>query len=123
MFLRLKSRVMNTFRCAAVGAHASQIYHTQKIQRGDHSRSSGFQGMCDWNTPLLVIPCIVLAVGFSSEEKYKSKTAWTTDGIRKWGTALEKIKQHSITEMHMTSMVRWTNFQISSSSLHLMFQM
>lgn len=24
---------------------------------------------------------------------------------------MKKIKQHSSTEMHMTSMVRWTNFQ------------
>ena len=43
---------------------------------------------------------------FLTEEKYKNRTAWTTDGIRKWNTALEKIKQHSITEMHMTSMVK-----------------
>lgn len=48
---------------------------------------------------------------FLTEEKYKNRTAWTTDGIRKWNTGLEKLKQHSITEMHMTSMVRWTNFQ------------
>ncbi|XP_019212484.1 zinc finger MYM-type protein 1 isoform X2 [Oreochromis niloticus] len=48
---------------------------------------------------------------FLSDEKYKSRTAWTTDGIRKWSTALEKIKQHSSAEMHMTSMVRWINFQ------------
>ena len=46
---------------------------------------------------------------FLFEEKYKNRTEWTIDGIRKSNAALEKNKQHSITEMHMTSMVRWTN--------------
>lgn len=59
---------------------------------------------------------------FLPEDKYKSRKVWR-NGIRKWNTALEKIKQHSVTEVHMTSMVRWTNYKKRHSRLHLMHQM
>lgn len=48
---------------------------------------------------------------FLNEEKYRNKTAWKTVGVSRWKHATEKIKEHSSTETHMTSMVRWNNYQ------------
>lgn len=48
---------------------------------------------------------------FLSEEKFKSKTAWKMVGISRWKHAIEKISEHSGSETHMTSMVRWNTYK------------
>ncbi|GAA6081491.1 CDK5 regulatory subunit-associated protein 1 isoform X1, partial [Tachysurus ichikawai] len=48
---------------------------------------------------------------FLTEDKFKSRTAWRTSGVVNWWKAVEKIHEHSATEAHMISMVRWANYR------------
>uniref|UniRef100_A0A8C6P238 Zinc finger MYM-type protein 1-like n=1 Tax=Nothobranchius furzeri TaxID=105023 RepID=A0A8C6P238_NOTFU len=52
---------------------------------------------------------------FLHEEKHTSrKTCWKTEGFNRWRKALQKIKEHSASESHMCSMVRWISFRKKS---------
>ncbi|GAA6106326.1 collagen alpha-5(VI) chain-like isoform X1 [Tachysurus ichikawai] len=48
---------------------------------------------------------------FLTEDKFKARTAWRTSGVVNWRKAVEKIHEHSTTEAHMISMVRWANYR------------
>ena len=90
---------------------------------GGHSKSIGFLEMCGWSIPQVLIQCIVSVVGFFylkiDNKAERSGEMGSESGI----LLLKKIKQHSVTEVHMTSMVRWTNYKKRHSRLHLMYQM
>lgn len=56
---------------------------------------------------------------FLNEEKYRGRAAWKSEGISRWRTALEKIKEHASSESHMIGMVRWKGFQSQALDIAL----
>ena len=89
---------------------------------GGHSKSIGFLEMCGWSIPQVLIQCIVSVVGFFYL-KIDIKAESSGEMGSESGILLLKKEQHSVTEVHMTSMVRWTNYKKRHSRLNLMYQM
>ncbi|XP_066970147.1 zinc finger MYM-type protein 1-like [Macrobrachium rosenbergii] len=56
---------------------------------------------------------------FLTEERYSGRVAWKSEGISRWRTALEKIKEHAGSESHMIGMVRWKGFQSQALDIAL----